>query len=398
MTDSSQIHWTQHDEPHTAHWHSERGLSAPQRVQLADDTLAADPAIKLAQSGVGLLWNGDFQNARHLVQALDRRLAKRNTRPPSAKQTLTNAFLAQRQSQAQRAKILGSVLIHLGADYAIALRRAPDVRLACTEAWGKATAGSRHVCSLRELLGIISAHEWRKKGVEVAALGKDRAGQAQSIHAHYGVFSPVRGEYLALIAKAALPKGSPADMIAWDVGTGTGVIAALLASRGIGSVVATDVSERALVCARENLKRLQQSSGRTGKAVEVLKANLFPEAAAHAKANLIVCNPPWLPAPVGSALEQAVYDEGSQMLLGFLKGVGERLASGGQAWLILSDLAERLGLRSREELMQAIEDAGLRVMERIDTQPQHPKAQDASDPLHAARSREITSLWRLAQK
>jgi methylase of polypeptide subunit release factors len=397
LTDTPKISWTHNEEPHTAHWHSERGLPAPQRVQLADDTLAADAAMKLAQSGVGLLWNGDFQNARHLVQALDRRLAKRSASRPSAKQTLTEAFLAQRNAQAQRAKILGSVLIPLEADYSITLRRAPDVRTACSEAWGKADAGTRHVCSLRELLGIISAHEWRKKGVEVPVLGKDRAGQPHRIHAHYGVFSPVRGEYLALIAKASLPKGAPADLVAWDVGTGTGVIAALLASRAVDKVVATDVSERALVCAKENLKRLQQSSGRAGKAVEVLQANLFPDAATHAKANLIVCNPPWLPAPVGSALEGAVYDEGSQMLLGFLKGVGERLASGGQAWLILSDLAERLGLRSREELMQAIQSAGLQVIERIDTQPEHPKAQDASDPLHAARSKEITSLWRLAQ-
>jgi methylase of polypeptide subunit release factors len=393
LTDSPHIRWTQNDEPHTAYWHSERGLPAPQRVQLADDTLAADAAMKLAHGGAGLLWSGDFQNARHLVQALDRRLAKRSSRVPSTKQNLTEAFLAQRQSQAQRAKILGSVLIPLEADYAITLRRAPDVRLACAEAWGKATAGSRHVCSLRELLGIISAHEWRKKGVEVAALGKDRAGQAHRIHAHYGVFSPVRSEYLALITK-----GSPADMIAWDVGTGTGVIAALLASRGIGSVVATDVSERALACASENIARLQKAAGRASNAVQVVKANLFPDVAKHSKADLIVCNPPWLPAPVGSALEQAVYDEGSQMLLGFLKGVGERLACGGQAWLILSDLAERLGLRSREELMQAIESTSLRVVERIDTQPQHPKAQDVSDPLHAARSREVTSLWRLTQK
>jgi methylase of polypeptide subunit release factors len=392
-----QISWTQDDAPHSAHWHSERGSPAPIRVQMADDTLAADAAYKLAQSGVGLLWSGDFQNARHLVQALDRRLSKRAARPASALPTLNTAFLAQRQAQALRAKILGSVLIPLQADYGIALRRAPDVRLACGQAWGQANAGTRHVCSLRELLGIISAHEWRKKGVEVAALGKDRAGQPQRIHAHYGVFSPVRGEYVALVATAALPAGRPSDLVAWDVGTGTGVIAAVLAARGIGNVIATDVSERALACAAENLARLQPKSVRTSASIAILHAHLFPDAAQHPKANLIVCNPPWLPSPVGSSLEQAVYDEGSQMLLGFLQGVGERLAAGGEAWLILSDLAERLGLRSREGLTQAIESAGLRVIERIDAQPQHPRAQDASDALHAARSREVTSLWRLAR-
>jgi hypothetical protein len=39
--------------------------------------------------------------------------------------------------------------------------------------------------------------------------------------------------------------------------------------------------------------------------------------------------------------------------------------------------------------------AGLQVRGRIDVRPQHPKATDASDPLHAARAAEVTSLWRL---
>jgi hypothetical protein len=63
--------------------------------------------------------------------------------------------------------------------------------------------------------------------------------------------------------------------------------------------------------------------------------------------------------------------------------------------LILSDLAEHLGLRSREELLGWIEAAGLQVLGRLETKPNHPKAGDATDPLHAARTAELTSLWRL---
>ena len=81
---------------------------------------------------------------------------------------------------------------------------------------------------MRELLGIVGAHEWRKKGVEIAALGG-------RIHPHYGVFSPVRGEYIDLVAKAPLPLASNA--LAFDIGTGTGVLAAVLAKRDRKSVV-----------------------------------------------------------------------------------------------------------------------------------------------------------------
>jgi len=37
------------------------------------------------------------------------------------------------------------------------------------------------------------------------------------------------------------------------------------------------------------------------------------------------------------------------------------------------------------------------VVARLDIRPTHAKATDAADPLHAARSAEVTSLWRLAR-
>jgi len=128
-----------------------------------------------------------------------------------------------------------------------------------------------------------------------------------------------------------------------------------------------------------------------GSQIEIVKANLFPVG----KAALIVCNPPWVPARPSSTLEHAVYDPDSQMLKGFLAGLKNHLLPQGEAWLILSDLAEHLELRTRQELLSWIEAAGLLVLGRIDTKPKHSKAFDDSDSLHFARAAEITSLWRL---
>jgi hypothetical protein len=61
----------------------------------------------------------------------------------------------------------------------------------------------------------------------------------------------------------------------------------------------------------------------------------------------------------------------------------------------MSDLAEHLGLRSRDELLGWISEAGLQVVDRTDIKPRHGKATDEADPLHAARAKEVTSLWRL---
>ncbi|MDD2180379.1 class I SAM-dependent methyltransferase [Acidovorax sp. D2M1] len=385
LTHTPSIHWSHQGQPQQALWRSESGALAPRRVETADDTLAADTAYRMACEGTGLLWQGDFQNARHLLQALMRRADKKPRKAAAkasqklAAATAAEAFHLHRQAQAQRARVLASVLIPLEGDYGIDLRRAPDWRQACTEAWGPAT-GERSVATLRELLGLVGAHEWRKKGVEIPALG---APPLNRIHPHYGVFSPVRGEYVGLVATAALPSKT----LAFDIGVGTGVLSAVLARRGVQRVVATDQDPRALACARENLQRLQLLDR-----VELQQANLFPPG----RAPLVVCNPPWVPARANSPIEHAVYDEGSRMLKGFLAGLPEHLEPGGEGWLILSDLAEHLGLRPREQLLAWIAEAGLVVRGRHDVKPVHAKAVDVQDALHAARAAEVTSLWRLA--
>lgn len=377
---SPSIDWLEDGQARSALWRSEAGVAPPRRVQLADDTLNADAAYRLACEGTALLWRGDFQNARQLLQAMARRLERKPRKPGQSIASPGDAFHRQRMAQAQRARTLGMLLIPVAADHLIPLRRAPDVHAACGEAYGAGSAP--YVVALRELLGLIGAHEWRKKGVEIAALGA-------RIHPHYGVFSPVRGEYVALVAETPLPALLTEDSLAFDVGTGTGVLAAVLARRGVARVLATDQDPRALACARENIERLGFSAQ-----VEVLAADLFPTG----RAPLIVCNPPWVPARPSSPLEHAVYDPDSRMLRGFLDGLAAHLAPSGEAWLILSDLAEHLGLRSRDELSALIERAGLQLLGRRDVRPTHRRAADVTDPLHAARAAEVTSLWRLAHR
>lgn len=373
---TAQVHWTDEDgTPQQARWRSLAGHPPPQQVVLADDALGADAAYRLLDAGTAILWLGDYQNARHLLQALGRRVDKRLHRPGRPAASLSDAFHAQRRAQAERARILGGLLLPFDADHGVPLRRAPDVRAAGLQAHGP--VAEHYVASLRELLGLVGAYEWRKKGVTIPALGA-------AIHPHHGVFSPVRGEYVDLVARAPLPAAATVHG-AFDIGTGTGVLAAVLARRGL-RVVATDLSPAALACAADNARRLGLQ-----RQITLRSADLFPEG----RAGLVVCNPPWVPAPPSSPLEAAVYDPDSRMLRGFLAGLAAHLAPGGEGWLILSDLAEHLGLRSRDALLGWIAAAGLKVLGRLDTRPRHAKASDDTDPLHAARAAELTSLWRL---
>jgi prophage antirepressor-like protein len=86
------------------------------------------------------------------------------------------------------------------------------------------------------------------------------------------------------------------------------------------------------------------------------------------------------------------------MLHGFLAGLAAHLEPGGEGWLVLSDIAEHLGLRTREALLAMFDAARLTVVDRIDIRPKHPRISDETDPLHAARAAEVTSLWRLAPR
>ncbi|MGB7817095.1 MAG: class I SAM-dependent methyltransferase [Methylotenera sp.] len=357
-------------------WQSEAGNPPPKNVVIADDTTNAKVAYKLICEGTGFLYKGDFQNAKQLLQAITRKV---DSKPIAPAENLTQAFHQHRARQIQRANITNKILIELNHG-ACDLKRAPEVKDAVTGAiitnakLDKVPA--KLVLSLRELLGMIGAYEWRKKGVFIDAL------QA-NIHAHYGVYSPIRGEYLELINNTPLNNVKTA----FDIGTGTGVIAAILVTRGVKAVMATDNNIRALLCASENIKQLGLTQY-----ITVEQADLFPK---DKKADLIVCNPPWLPAKANAPIEHAIYDPNSQMLKGFLNGVKAHLNEGGEAWLILSDLAEHLGLRTKDELHKWIADAGLSVVEKRDIAPKHAKASDQSDPLYLARSKEITSLYRL---
>ncbi|AUL19213.1 hypothetical protein BTL50_06805 [Bordetella holmesii] len=260
------VRWTDADgAERQARWQSESGAAVLTRIDVIDDRLPADVAYRKACEGTALLWRGDFQNARQLLQAMTRRMDKR---PPKLAETPRERFNQHRMWQGQRARTLGKLLIEIGTGHTLDLRRAPQIAPACE------AAGVHAPClmSLRELQGLLGAHEWHKKGVPVAALG------GQTIHPCYGVYSPVRGEYIDLVAQAPLPQGP-----IFDIGTGTGVLAAVLARRSPHPVVATDVDPRALKCARDNLQRL----GLTGR-VRLEQTDLFPSD----RAALVVCNPP----------------------------------------------------------------------------------------------------------
>lgn len=347
-------------------WRSESDEPAPKRIGRGDDRLTALTALRRVRRGESLLYEGDFHNAKQLLGAMGRRLPA----PPRARSPL-EAFRAERRTRQLEHETVGRILVALDGAYRLNLGRAPDVAEACRWVWGEPEAETTLV-SLKQLLGMLGAAEWRRKGLEVPGLkGK--------LHPHYGVYLPTRTDYVELLLEV-----DPRGKRVFDVGAGTGILGFLLLQRGAASVVATDIEPRAVACARDNAERLGLASR-----FEALLADLFPEG----KADLVVCNPPWIPEPPKNRVDRAVFDEGSDFLRRFLEGLGAKLEPGGEGLLILSNLAVLLGLRPAGWLEEQLARARLAVQWTRSTPARHAKAKDTSDPLHAVRSREVTTLY-----
>lgn len=354
-------------------WRSESDEPGPTQLSEVDDRLTADAALKRVRAGEYLLYTGDFQNARQLLGAMSRRLPHPRTNPAK----LLEVFRAERRARAMEHDTLSRIVVALDASYKLSLARAPDVFEACRQVWGAPDA-ARTVVPLKTLQGMLGAAEWRKKGLEVPGL-------RGTLVPHYGVYVPTRTDYVELLSGVKELAGKTV----FDVGTGTGVLGFIMLQRGAASVVATDVDERAVACANENAKRLALAAKFTAK-----QGNLFPEG----RADVVVCNPPWIPEPPKNRVDRAVFDEDSTFLTEFLKGLPAHLNVGGEGLLILSDLAVLLGLREAGWLEAQFEAAGLTVKWTRSKGAKHSKSKDKSDALHEARSKEQTTIYALTPR
>ncbi|WP_165007966.1 methyltransferase [Neisseria yangbaofengii] len=367
---NSLIPTSQHTE---IEWRNQSTQKPPQKAVYLHDA-NTDTVLKAAYGHTATVWTGDFHQAKQVLAAMKKRVRK----PAKSKQTpvdVQTAFHTHRMRQAQQSRVLNMLAVEISAGFTLNIPRAPNIRSALLDVFGEENERA-FLLPLNQLLGFIGAHEWHKKGIHLEALGG-------KIHVPFGVFSPLRGEYLDLIATAPLDSNF---QTAFDIGTGSGVIAALLAKRGIARITATDNNPQAIGCATKNISNLGYE-----KQVEIQTANLFPEG----RADLIVCNPPWLPAKPTSPIETALYDPDHGMLKAFLNGVGKHLNDNGEAWLIISDLAEHLRLRRPDELRSWFQTASLEIIDMLHIKPEHGKAANPDDPLAFARSQETTFLYRL---
>ena len=171
------------------------------------------------------------------------------------------------------------------------------------------------------------SHAWHQyeAGVHFAVLG-------HRLHPFYGTYLPKRADHLELFATWLSGWKGP-RRTAIDVGTGSGVLALLLAKAGVPHVFATDLSPNACESVRRELVRRRRPLP-----IEVVEADLFAET--PSSADLIVFNPPWTRGPVQNLLDRALHYDDDGLFLRFFDQAAARLTPEGRVVLVFSNVTQ----------------------------------------------------------
>ena len=225
------------------------------------------------------------------------------------------------------------------------------------------------------------AHAWRlyEDGVHLAVLG-------HRLHPYYGTYLPRRTAHLELFATWLSGWKGP-RRTAIDVGTGSGVLALMLAKAGVAHVIATDVNPNACESVRREIARRP-----TPPPIEVRDGDLLGEGH-EATVDLVVFNPPWTPGPTDTPLDRALhYDE--SLFARFFDQAHARVSAEGRVVLVFSNMVELVRpdaphpieaelARGRFELVQ-------RMVRRIKPAPEEGRA--------PRRTKERVQIWELARR
>lgn len=146
------------------------------------------------------------------------------------------------------------------------------------------------------------------------------------------VYDPQEDSFLMVKQIAGYAKGSAKAL---DMGTGSGILA-LEAAKYSGKVIAVDVSKRAV----EELRKKVVSESLDN--IEVRESDLFSAIGNDERFDLILFNPPYLPAD--KDYPDAALDGGKQgfeTVFRFLKQAGKHLEKKGVILLLFSSLSKK---------------------------------------------------------
>lgn len=146
-----------------------------------------------------------------------------------------------------------------------------------------------------------------------------------------GVFDPSLGEGSQIMAKI---KNLFVGETVLEIGTGSGALAILAAEKS-KIVIATDISEDALKCAKENITKFNLESK-----IELRYGDIFSPLQKEEKFDVILFNPPFLNGVPNSNLEHSYFDHDYSTLETFFSNLKSHLKKDGKVFLCFGSVGD----------------------------------------------------------
>lgn len=237
-----------------------------------------------------------------------------------------------------------------------------------------------------DFLGMNGARQWFEKGVELDVIDF-------RLHPFFGVYFPVRQTHLQVFDTWLSARGAPGGR-ALDIGTGCGILSFILQKHGFAHIHATDINPNAIHGLNLELARRARPKG---KIIVPELAGLTGSFRARA-GDLLVCNPPWLPALSLKMLDRATYYDP-----GFFDRLFSELRTksppGTHVALLFSDFALQAGIIDQHPIKRALDDFSQDfILSELHRRPLDERKAKRRGWLQKIREREQVELFIILRK
>ncbi len=282
------------------------------------------------------------------------------------------SFRGQRDFRSVYHELSNRVLLDV-SDNVLTVKKAPEI------GWLKKLYPdiSDFALPFPKVQGLNSAWQWYVKGIFIPVLKRE-------IHPWYGTYFPTRFEHLELFEKW-IGKYIGGKKSAIDIGIGSGILSFQMLRHGFEKVCGTDTNPNSIIGLHEAIGKNKDYSN-----LDLIHGNLF--ANCNVQSELIVFNPPWLPAKQEvEGLDEAIY-YGPDLFPGFFSQAKKYLKPEGKLVLLFSNLAHITNFSRSHPIKKEIAEGG-RFTKELLLKKSVKQASKKTKRDQNWRSAEIVELW-----
>ena len=235
--------------------------------------------------------------------------------------------------------------------------------------------------SLLDFQDLYRASQRYEDGIFFGVLG-------YKIHPFFAVYTPTRTSHLELFA-TWLQKYSGQRNCAYDIGVGSGILSFMLAKIGFEKIIATDSNPNAIESVQRDMERFKQERGYLQK-VTPIHGDLFAER--MERADLIVCNPPWMLGDVKSKLDEAMFFE-EGFFDRFFEQAHSKLKDNGTLLLIFSNVIDLVTPDVGHPIQKELDKYRFTLVQKMQR-----RVKDSSNKKGKRRTKEKVEVWELKKQ